>query len=218
MPITTDRELASMLNFGVPDHLLPVPPGLVLQQEDYSHFLGLFSSIEPLEPVSTAVGVIAEPLTKFKTIVERSRTWQQWAGVDYSDRILFHANRTMLEFDGSQMFINDHLKMPFIILWMQSLVMYPLRCLRTYDLIFFIQDQARFRNSHNASADYYASQVGKVIADIDQDIRLSPQETLFSPKINMVSSPNRVQITTSKNIDADVWSATFHLEAGPDSF
>lgn len=219
MAIDTAEKRWSVIQMG-DDAPMPqyAGAGRTIPDEDKRVFLGLFSATALEEWLATGDASIIEPLALAQTIIKRCKTWQRWAGSDHGDRILFNANRTRLEIDDqmAQSYISDRLDTPFIIIWVNDLVLRPVRCVNTYNVIFFVQDSARYKNDHNASADYFGTRCGQLVDDLAHEFTATQFETLDCKQIQMIAPPQRVGVKMKGQVKADMWTSTFHLVIGPD--
>ncbi len=214
----TFKEGLSWLNFGEIDTVLGGQTAAGFTDAEKQRLrLGLWPMTQKpgLDPQNQ--GILMQPVSKFRDLVTRSVTWQQWAGARAGKDVYFHANRTQIELDdqGIQLFINTKMPMPFIIVWVQDSQTMPRRCMSTYNLVFFIQDSAKYRNEHNRSANYYASLVGMVVKDLEDMIRELRGSVPDTKVITNISPPQRTNIN-QRDLQADIWSSTWHFETGPE--
>jgi hypothetical protein len=163
---------------------------------------------------TTPEGPIAEPLDVFRSMLNAQPAWQNWAGAEYADRVHLSENRTQVEQPGGGplLWINETLVMPFSILWMPQLSMFPQRCRYEYTVLMMFQDVAKDRQDHDESAITFATNVGKVIQEVSDHIREGTGTLVPNvPEITMPGEPSRVSIADS-SVRHDYWTTTFMFE------
>ena len=168
----------------------------------------------------TPAGLLAEPLNDVKTVLLRMPSWQAWAGTDYASRIHLGENRTWKETPwGTELYYNEQLEMPFIILWLSGwelVVKGPSGCHANWRIVFFVQDLAVDRADHSESANTFLTNLGGLMGDLladfdEQTVASSQQGTPAVNAIEMLNEPVRASIAKGQGLQNDIWTATFGL-------
>lgn len=157
-------------------------------------------------------GLISEQLFRLKDMLLTTQAWQDWAGVDFADRVHYHANRIQIE--GTNNFINTELTMPFAVLWFQAFVGQrhsPGCFVWSQRIMLLFQDFARTPENHDDSAIEYTNRLGPTIDEISGLVANHVRDSVHVDTIQMVGEALRVP-PLDQNTGNDYWTSTWAFE------